>query len=367
MSPSGDLAAARTARSVCDDPGLTIASYGSYLAAGRIADARRGPLGARDRGRADSAQRQGLGAWTRSGCRPRSDLRRGRDPRPSRSRSSSTPGTATETAAATNVLLERRSRPGTCGPTGNPTRPTSRRRSLAELAAVAAPRRPTSTCSRGRPTTPGHRCVRGTACGPPCSHTPPARRRRWPRGSPSSNSCATTTQTSSGPTPQRCSAGSMNWTEPAERGAASTTQPGRQLDHRRLDAGAAGQPCSSVKESDATSTPSCACCGDEQLGLDVSDHQLGPAEHGEGAVCTDVAPREVEESLALLAVHGWPARSTPSSATNGPHVDLPARALSASPRTRPTGVLADLNGDVHVVQRYGRPRRTRRPVDRVPR
>src|SRR5262245_19519469 len=42
-------------------------------------------------------------------------------------------------------------------------------------------------------------------------------------------------------------------------------------------------------------------CGEEG-GIDVVDHELGPAEHGERAVVVDRAPAEVQEALALPAL-----------------------------------------------------------------
>ena len=70
----------------------------------------------------------------------------------------------------------------------------------------------------------------------------------------------------------------------------------------------------------------------------------------EGATRTDVAPREVEEPLALLAEHRRPAQVHCSIVRDdGAHVDLPARAGSVA-RHQADGVLTDLDGDVHVVQ-----------------
>src|SRR4051794_4204844 len=57
--------------------------------------------------------------------------------------------------------------------------------------------------------------------------------------------------------------------------------------------------------------------------VDVGEHQLRPAEHRERAVNGDVAPREVEEPLAALAVHGRSADV--NAVVDHRDVELPAR------------------------------------------
>jgi hypothetical protein len=45
----------------------------------------------------------------------------------------------------------------------------------------------------------------------------------------------------------------------------------------------------------------------DELWLDSIEHQLGSPEHLEAAVWADVAPREVDEAIAALALHRRPA------------------------------------------------------------
>ena len=131
---------------------------------------------------------------------------------------------------------------------------------------------------------------------------------------------------------------------------ASSIQPERQLITGRFTRAQRGQPRSSVSDSDATRTPS-SRPQRQGVRLDVFDHQLGSAKHGKAVAGSDVAPREVEEPLALPAVHSRSAQVRSAVRDNSAHVHLPARPVGVA-RHQADGLFADLDGDVHVVQWY---------------
>ena len=60
---------------------------------------------------------------------------------------------------------------------------------------------------------------------------------------------------------------------------------------------------------------------------------------------------EVEEPLASLAEHGRPAQVHPTVRDDGAHLDDPMRAVGVT-SDQADGLLADLDGDVHVVQQH---------------
>src|ERR687891_290152 len=84
--------------------------------------------------------------------------------------------------------------------------------------------------------------------------------------------------------------------------------------------------------------------------LNSVEHQLCPSEHLELIACTDIAPAEVDEPVAALALHGGAAEVEDSLLSNDRDVDLPAR-LGLICSDQLSWVAPDLNPDVNVLHR----------------
>ena len=119
-------------------------------------------------------------------------------------------------------------------------------------------------------------------------------------------------------------------------------------DHRWLETRrATGSAALVVNESDATRMASSRATAASISGSMSLTMSLARRNIAKRTVCTDVAPREVEESLPSLAVHRRPA----DVRTDGADVDLPARPVSVA--SHQSGrLLADLDRDVHVAQQH---------------
>lgn len=82
--------------------------------------------------------------------------------------------------------------------------------------------------------------------------------------------------------------------------------------------------------------------------FDTSKHQLGPPEHLEGVVSADVAPGEIDESVASLALDGRSAEVEKAADPGDDDVDLPQRiGYVGSEQLR--WIALQLNSDMDVV------------------
>ena len=130
----------------------------------------------------------------------------------------------------------------------------------------------------------------------------------------------------------------------------SRTQPIRQLTTGGLTRAQRGQPRSSVNESEATSTPSSRAAAASSSGSMSPTISLARRNMAK-IVCTDVAPREVEESFASLAMYGRAAQVHATVRNDGAHLHFPACAVGVASH-QPDGVVADLDRDMNVVQHH---------------
>jgi len=86
----------------------------------------------------------------------------------------------------------------------------------------------------------------------------------------------------------------------------------------------------------------------DEIGRHSIEHQLGSSEHLELTVCADVAPCEVDESLASLALYGGSAKIVHGVASHDLDVDLPTR-LELIGSEQLTRVAPHLDPDMHVL------------------
>ena len=107
----------------------------------------------------------------------------------------------------------------------------------------------------------------------------------------------------------------------------------------RVDAGASGSAVVIGKSDLRAEMPPSRGVEDE-LVIDVVEHELGPSKHFERAGVIDIAPREVDESLAAFAVDRRPAgprKSSWPSLSMVVSISSSQRASVASARTRCLG------------------------------
>jgi hypothetical protein len=96
-------------------------------------------------------------------------------------------------------------------------------------------------------------------------------------------------------------------------------------------------------------SPSCGV--EDELVIDAVQHELGPSKHFERACVIDVAPCEVDKSLAALAVDYGTAKVELAVAADG-GVDLKfPTGIGGITANKMFGVGPDLHADVDVVER----------------
>lgn len=85
--------------------------------------------------------------------------------------------------------------------------------------------------------------------------------------------------------------------------------------------------------------------------IDAVEHQLGPSKHAERAGVIDVAPCEVDESVASLAVDGGAAKvEVAVGVESGVDLEFPTGSGSVTAHEM-FGFGPDLHSDVDVVER----------------